>query len=174
MELLSGLLVLAIPALLSWPLGKYMAFILDNSHCPGKIAGIIGGGITRKQQDWKEYALTMMLVNVLMFAIVTVILAFQQALPLNPDGKTALEASLIFNTVSSFVTNTNLQHYSGEVFMSYFSQLFGLMWLQFVSAATGIACLAALARGLAGRTMMGNFYRDLSAATFLILLPLAL
>jgi potassium-transporting ATPase potassium-binding subunit len=174
MELFTGLLVLAIPALLSWPLGKYMAFVLDNGTGPGKIAAIIGGGITRKPQDWKEYVRTMMLVNVLMFSIVTVILTFQQGLPLNPDGKTALEASLIFNTVSSFVTNTNLQHYSGEVFMSYFSQLFGLMWLQFISAATGIACLAALARGLAGKTMMGNFYRDFSTSTFLILLPLAL
>ena len=58
---------------------------------------------------------------------------------------------LVFNTAASFTTNTNLQHYSGEVSMSYFSQLGGLMWLQFVSAATGIAALAALARGIAGR-----------------------
>ncbi len=178
MELLLGFMVLAIPALLSWPLGRYMAYVLDNNTGsgmnPGKITGLIGGEITQKPQNWKEYSVSMMLVNILMFAVVTIILAFQQGLPLNPDGKTALEASLIFNTVSSFVTNTNLQHYSGEVFMSYFSQLFGLMWLQFISAATGIACLAALARGLSGKTMMGNFFRDFTNTTLLILLPLSL
>ncbi|NTU96282.1 MAG: potassium-transporting ATPase subunit A [Chlorobiaceae bacterium] len=172
--MLSGLLLLAVPALLSWPLGKYMAFVLDTGNGQGNISGIIVGEITRKPQDWKEYAWSMLIVNILMFATVTIILAFQQVLPLNPDGKTALEASLIFNTASSFVTNTNLQHYSGEVFMSYFSQLFGLMWLQFVSAATGIACLAALSRGLGGKAMLGNFYRDFSTSTLLILLPLAL
>ena len=79
----------------------------------------------------------------------------------------------IFHTAASFVTNTNLQHYAGEVSLSYFSQIFGLMWLQFVSAATGIAALAALARGLAGTIHVGNFYRDLMRATFLVLLPLA-
>ncbi len=174
MELFFGLLVLAIPAILSWPLGRYMADVLDNGTASVKVVGLIGGDITRQPQNWKEYAWTMMLVNILMFAIVIVILSFQQGLPLNPDGKTALEPSLIFNTVSSFVTNTNLQHYSGEVFMSCFSQLFGLMWLQFVSAATGISCLAALARGLSGKTTMGNFYHDLCTATFFILLPLSL
>ena len=88
-------------------------------------------------------------------------------------AKARLEPSLIFNTAASFTSNTNLQHYSGEVSLSYFSQIFGLMWLQFVSAATGIAALTALARGLAGKTHLGNFYRDLMRATFLVLLPLA-
>jgi K+-transporting ATPase ATPase A chain len=108
-----------------------------------------------------------------MFIVVFAILSLQQILPLNPDGKEALEPSLIFNTAASFTTNTNLQHYSGEVSLSHFSQIFGLMWLQFVSAATGIAALTALARGLAGQTNIGNFYRDLMRATFLVLLPLA-
>ncbi len=88
-------------------------------------------------------------------------------------AKGALTWDLIFNTVASFVTNTNLQHYSGEVHMSYFSQLFALMWLQFVSAGTGIACLAAVARGLSGKTDFGNFYLDLQRAIFHVLLPLA-
>jgi K+-transporting ATPase ATPase A chain len=100
-------------------------------------------------------------------------MALQQYLPLNPDGKEAIEGSLIFNTAASFTSNTNLQHYSGEVAMSYLSQLCGLMWLQFVSAATGIAALTALARGLAGRKSMGNFFVDVQRATFLVLLPIA-
>jgi K+-transporting ATPase ATPase A chain len=112
--------------------------------------------------------------NVVMFVFVFLIMAFQQHLPLNPDGKGEIEGSLIFNTAASFTTNTNLQHYSGEVAMSYTSQLFALMWLQFVSAATGIAALAAMARGLAGQKQMGNFFVDLQRATFLVLLPIAL
>ncbi|KAB2832786.1 MAG: potassium-transporting ATPase subunit A, partial [Candidatus Dadabacteria bacterium] len=80
----------------------------------------------------------------------------------------------IFNTAASFVTNTNLQHYSGEVSMSYLSQLFALMWLQFVSAATGIAALTALSRGLSGKQKLGNFYRDLLNAALLVLLPIAI
>ncbi len=111
--------------------------------------------------------------NLVMFVFVFAVLATQQWLPLNPDGKGPLTLDLIFNTTASFVTNTNLQHYSGEVSMSYFSQIFGLMWLQFVSAATGIACLAALARGLRGSTGMGNFFVDVQRAAFLVLLPLA-
>jgi K+-transporting ATPase ATPase A chain len=103
-----------------------------------------------------------------------VILAMQQYLPLNPDGKETIEGSLIFNTAASFTTNTNLQHYSGEVSLSYLSQLAALMWLQFVSAATGIAALAALARGLAGRKDLGNFFVDVQRASFLVLLPIAL
>ncbi|MBI3118370.1 MAG: potassium-transporting ATPase subunit A, partial [Candidatus Hydrogenedentes bacterium] len=97
----------------------------------------------------------------------------QQYLPLNPDGKGVLEGSLLFNTAASFTSNTNLQHYSGEVSLSYFSQLFALMWLQFISAGTGIAALAALARGLRGDTQIGNFYADFLRASFLVLLPLA-
>ena len=94
--------------------------------------------------------MSMLLFNAFMFIVVYAILSMQQMLPLNPDGKGALEPSLIFHTVASFTSNTNLQHYSGEVSLSYFSQIFGLMWLQFVSAATGIAALTALARGLGG------------------------
>ena len=178
--LLLFLLVLVVPLLLSWPLGNVMAHIIE----PGQTSGYrrwssgvfskIGGNSVLEEQDWKRYLLSMIVFNGVMFAFVAMILAMQQWLPLNPDMKGPLEASLIFNTVASFVTNTNLQHYSGEVSMSYFSQIFGLMWLQFVSAATGIACLAALARALGGKQTVGNFYCDLLRITFFILLPLAL
>jgi K+-transporting ATPase ATPase A chain len=133
----------------------------------------LGGPVIAQEQDWKQYVFSLLLLNGLMFVVITVILWLQQFLPLNPDAKGPLSVSLIFHTASSFVTNTNQQHYSGEMSMSYFSQIFGMMWLQFVSAATGIASLAALARGLSGKTKVGNFYRDLLSVTFLILLPLA-
>ncbi|MGH2270843.1 potassium-transporting ATPase subunit KdpA [Anaerohalosphaeraceae bacterium U12dextr] len=172
--------ILGIAVLLSWPLGRAMTWAMN----PGdKVGGFRGGAerlfekaagkVIARAQTWKEYVLSMLLFNGFMFIIVFVILAMQQVLPLNPDGKGALSPDLIFHTVASFTSNTNLQHYSGEVSLSYFSQIFGLMWLQFVSAATGIAALTALARGLAGKTLLGNFYRDLMRATFLVLLPLA-
>jgi K+-transporting ATPase ATPase A chain len=173
-------LILGGTALLSWPLGKAMTWAMDP---PEKERGFrfglesafqrLGGKAIGAEQDWKQYVLSMLLFNGIMFIVVFVVLALQPLLPLNPDGKGAIEPSLIFHTVASFTSNTNLQHYSGEVTMSYFSQLFGLMWLQFVSAATGIAALAALARGLSGKVRLGNFYSDLMRATFLVLLPLA-
>lgn len=173
-------IVLVIPALLSWPVGKGMAWAMDprgpEQGLRGRFTALfrnVCGGIIEKEQDWKGYCLSLLLFNTVMFIFVFAIMAAQQHLPLNPDAKGALEPSLIFNTTSSFVTNTNLQHYSGEVSMSYFSQLFALMWLQFVSAGTGIAALAALSRGLAGRPRLGNFYRDLLNATLLVLLPIA-
>jgi K+-transporting ATPase ATPase A chain len=117
----------------------------------------------------------MLVFNLVMFVVSFGIMALQQYLPLNPDGMKAVEGSLTFNTIASFTSNTNLQHYSGESTLSYLSQLAALMWLQFVSAATGIAALAALARGLAGRKdALGNFFVDIQRASFLVLLPVAL
>ncbi len=173
-------LVVGGTALLSWPLGRYMRWAMDPAQPEAGVAGrfnraflTFGGATTRSQQDWKRYLFAMLIFNAVSFTVTFAILALQQYLPLNPDGKEALEGSLIFNTAASFTSNTNLQHYSGEVSLSYFSQLGALMWQQFVSAATGIAALTALARGLAGRPNLGNFFVDLQRASFLVLLPLA-
>jgi K+-transporting ATPase ATPase A chain len=173
------ILIVGGTALLSWPLGRYLRWAMDPAGGSPRRDRLdrwfarVAGPLGRQEQGWKQYLLALLAFNAVMFAVSFGVLALQQALPLNPDGKGALEPSLIFNTVASFTSNTNLQHYSGEVSLSYLSQLLGLMWLQFVSAATGIAALAALARGLAGRPM-GNFFLDLQRATFLVLLPLAL
>lgn len=173
------LLIVGGSAVLSWPLGRYARWAMDPLQ-PGSKRGAIdrlftlfGGGICRQSQDWKRYSIAMLVFNALMFVFVFALMALQQHLPLNPDCKGALTLDLIFNTAASFTSNTNLQHYSGEVSMSYLTQVAALMWLQFVSAATGIAVLTALARGLAGRVEMGNFFLDLQRATFLVLLPLA-
>jgi potassium-transporting ATPase potassium-binding subunit len=167
--------------ILSWPLGKMMTWAMIPGSSTGelrsrldKVLRRIGGPLCADEQNWKAYSLSLLTFNGVMFTAAYLILSFQQILFLNPDGKGALEPSLVFNTISSFVTNTNLQHYAGETVMSYSSQIFALMWLQFVSAATGIAALAAISRGLSGNPLMGNFYRDLISAGFLVLLPLAL
>ncbi|MCC6578991.1 MAG: potassium-transporting ATPase subunit A [Phycisphaeraceae bacterium] len=172
-------LILGLTLLLAWPLGWTLRWAMDPVspgagrqacerwfvRCLGRFAGV--------EQNWKQYLLSMLVFNLAMYVLVYVILTTQHALPLNPDGKEAMEPALAFNTAASFTTNTNLQHYSGEQSLSYFSQIFGLMWLQFVSAATGISAATAMCRGLMGRKTMGNFYLDAWRATVLVLLPLA-
>lgn len=173
--LLLATLIIGGTALLSLPLGRYMARAMDPQGFarPTRWFEHIGGAAARGDQGWQGYLFALLGFNAAMFLVVFAILAGQQWLPFNPDAKGALDPAMIFNTAASFVTNTNLQHYSGEVSLSYFSQLGGLMWLQFVSAASGIAALVALARGLAGRPF-GNFFVDVQRSAFLVLLPLAI
>lgn len=171
--ILTIILIVGGAALLSWPLGHYMAALFSGrfARADGLFVRVAGRAA---QQDWKQYSIALLAFNALMFVFVFALLATQHWLPLNPDGQSAASLDLVFNTAASFTTNTNLQHYSGESSWSYLAQLGGLMWLQFVSAATGIVALAALARGIAGQASMGNFFLDLQRATFCVLLPLAI
>ena len=171
------IMLVALSVAVSWPLGKLAAWAMNDPvsdygfrHAAENLFVKCGGRVVSRQQTWKNYALSMLLFNVLIFIAVFLVLGAQQWLPLNPDAKGALEGSLIFNTTASFTTNTNLQHYSGEQALSYIGQ-FALMFLQYLTPATGLACLAALARGLSGKVLMGNFYADVMRATFLVLLP---
>lgn len=172
-------LILGVAAAVSWPLGRYLVWAMEPPEVSGwrarfeaLLVSVIGARISASR-SWKSYATAMLAFSAVAFAISFAVLSLQPSLPLNPDGKGAIAESLVFHTAASFVSNTNLQHYSGEVSLSYFSQLFGLMWLQFVSAATGLAALAAIARGLAGSRALGNFFVDVARATFLVLLPVA-
>lgn len=176
MNLLYGLILFGSTAALSWPLGRYMAWALGpsrNDRFDHLLSRWLGARVL-EPQSWKTYALSMLVLNALMFGLVFLILVCQGWLPLDPDGKTGLAPSLAFHTAMSFTTNTNLQHYAGEQSLSYFSQVVGLTWLQFVSAATGIAALAAIARALGPARQVGSFYRDAARATLLLLLPLSL
>ena len=136
-----------------------------------KLVGTDGRG-----QDWRTYAIALVLFNLLGIALLFAILLLQGELPLNPQHLPGLEWTLALNTAISFVTNTNWQAYSGEASLSYFSQMVGLGVQNFVSAAVGVAVLAALARGIARRSAreIGNFWVDLFRATFYVLLPLCL
>ena len=129
-----------------------------------------------EQQDWKRYSIALLISNVFMWLATWTIVTLQQYLPLNPDGISNMEPTLAFNTISSFTTNTNLQHYSGETGLSYFSQMFVISFLQFVTAGTGVAAAVAVIRGLAGNrtTHLGNFYVDLTRATVRVFLPLSI
>lgn len=173
-------LLVALCVVVSWPIGKMATWAMSDPVSDRGFRRAVenlfvkcGGNVVRGQQNWKQYALSMLLFNALIFTFIYLVLGTQQWLPLNPDGKGALEGSLIFNTTASFTSNTNLQHYSGEQALSYIGQ-FALMFLQYLTPATGLACLAALARGLSGKVLMGNFYADMMRATFLVLLPLCL
>lgn len=172
-------LVVVLSILVSWYVGKLATWgMCDPRLKTGFRSGldrlfvILGGKAAAVKQDWKQYTLAMLLFNTIIFTVGFLILGAQQYLPLNPDGMGPLEPSLIFNTAASFTSNTNLQHYSGEQALSYFSQLFSIMWLQYVAPATGLCVLAAIARGLSGKTSFGNFYMDLMRSTFLVLIPI--
>ncbi len=128
------------------------------------------------QQNWKRYSFSLLISNVFMWLATWTIVTLQQYLPLNPDHIGNMEPTLAFNTISSFVTNTNLQHYAGETGLSYLSQMFVISFLQFVTAGTGVAAAVAIMRGLANNRLqaLGNFYVDLTRATVRLFLPLAL
>ena len=129
-----------------------------------------------REMPWKTYAFAFMAFHVVGFAWLYFLLAFgQQYLPLNPQHFPNLAPDLAFNTAVSFLTNTNWQFYSGESTMSYFSQMAGLAWHQFVSAAAGIVVAIALIRGIVrtDKSTLGNFWKDLVRCTLYILLPIS-
>ena len=159
---------------LSIPLGIYTARIMDGRwKAPGFLRGI-ETWLNTGGQSWKQYAVAMLLWNTLAFLVGFAIMVLQPFLPLNPDNKGMLSPTTVFNTLCSFLSNTNLQHYSGEVHLSYFSQLFVICWKQFHTPVIGLAVLVAMMRGLRGDKDMGNFYVDLWRGTVYVMLPLAL
>lgn len=145
-------------------IGKFYSRAEGYVYKPAKI----GGGM-----NWKVYLLAVLMFNLFGFILLFLILMFQDHLPMNPQGLPGMDPYVAFNTAVSFVTNTNWQAYSGEV-LSNFSQMMGLTVQNFLSAATGIAVLVALIRGLRNRSVkdIGNFWRDVTKATA-VLLPIA-
>jgi K+-transporting ATPase ATPase A chain len=182
-EYLAVVFTVVLVAATSVPLGRYIARVftgqrtlLDPVLRPIErlVLGAIGVDPSQ-EQTWQQYSRSLLISNVVMWLAAWTILTMQQHLPLNPDGIANMEPTLAFNTASSFTSNTNLQHYSGETGLSYFSQIFAITFLQFVTAATGIAACVALMRALAGNRLrtIGHFYLDLTRATVRLLLPLA-
>ncbi|ABY99623.1 potassium-transporting ATPase subunit KdpA [Pseudomonas sp. SbB1] len=136
----------------------------------------LAGVNASQEQNWRQYTLALLVFNLAGFLLLFAVLLLQGYLPLNPQHLPGQEWSLAFNTAVSFVTNTNWQAYSGEASVSYLSQMLGLTVQNFVSAATGLAVLVALCRGIARRsaTTLGNFWVDMTRATLYGLLPLCL
>jgi K+-transporting ATPase ATPase A chain len=168
----------------SLPLGRYMARVFTGERTwldpiLGPIERLVlrlTGVDSSESQDWKQYGRSLLVSNVFMWLATFAVVTLQKWLPLNPDGIVNMEPTLAFNTISSFTTNTNLQHYSGEAGLSYLSQMLTITFLQFVTAATGMAAAVAIMRGLGGNRLknLGTFYVDLTRATVRVFLPLAL
>jgi len=166
------------------PLGGYMARVYqgERTFLSSVIAPVerfvlsLAGVNSDDEMTWKTYAVNVLLFNLVGFVFLYLLLRFQQVLPLNPQALGSVSPQLAFNTAVSFVTNTNWQSYSGETTMSYLSQMMGLGVQNFLSAATGMAVLIALIRGLTRHTTnrLGNYWVDLIRTVLYILLPLSI
>ncbi len=181
---LSGVVVtFLLTVLLAFPLGKYIAKVFKGertvldfiSPVERFIFRFCGIDPTRKM-TWKDFLKAMLTINLVWFVYAFFLFLFQGKLPLNPDGNPSMSPDLTFNTAISFLVNCNLQDYSGETGATYLTQLFVITFLQFVSAATGIACLVALLNGLKEKTTqnLGNFWEIFVKTITRILLPLCI
>ncbi len=175
---------LAVLILTVRPLGRFMARVFQGERTfldpvVGPLERLIYrvAGIDKNQEmDWKRNAIAMLLFNFLGLLVVFLLQRLQAILPLNPQAMTAVTPDSSFNTAVSFATNTNWQGYSGEVTLSYLTQMMALTVQNFVSAASGIAVLVLIIRGFARHSAktLGNFWVDLTRSTLYILLPLAI
>jgi len=182
-EMLGVIFTFLFTVVLAIPLGRYIAKVfkgertlLDFMSPLEKFIFRICGIDPRKGMNWKEFLKAMLTINLLWFVYGFFVLIFQAKLPLNPDGNPGQTPDLAFNSIISFVTNTNLQDYSGESGATYLTQLFVFTFLQFTSAATGMACLIALFNGLKEKTTnnLGNFWSIFVKSITRLLLPLSI
>jgi len=183
-EVIQLILFLALLVVLSPLLGSYMAKVfMDEKHVMKPVFGWlekliyhVSGIKSKEEMNWKTYLFSILIFNFFGFLLLFLLLIFQSILPLNPEHLPDISWHLAFNTAMSFTTNTNWQSYSGENTMSYLIQMSGLTVQNFVSAATGIAVLLALIRGLTRKTtdVLGNFWTDMTRTILYILLPLSI
>lgn len=182
-DILGVIATYGITLLLAWPLSRYIVkvfrgdrtwsdFMAPLERLFFKISGIN----PKEEMNWKDHMKALLTINLVWFVYAFFALMFQDKLPLNPDGNPGQSADLAFNTAISFVVNCNLQHYSGETGVTYFTQLFVLAFLQFVSAATGIAALVVVFKAMKEKTTtkLGNFWDIFLKTITRILLPLSI
>jgi K+-transporting ATPase ATPase A chain len=183
-EILGIIAMFVATLLLAIPFGKYIAKVytgertfLDPVFNPiEKLFYRVSGIDATQEMNWKQHLVAMFGINFIWFFLSMFILMNQGWLPLNPDGNPSMSPDLAFNTAISFIVNCNLQHYSGETGVSYLTQLIGLMYLHFVSAATGMAACAIVFNALRERQTekLGNFYNYFLKSCTRILLPLSI
>lgn len=182
MGILQIVIVLAVLLLLVKPIGTYVYHVFSNA--PNRTDRIFGGterflyrliGLkSREGMTWRTYAVSLLLTNIVLVALGYVILRLQRYLPFNPNDIGNMEETLSFNTMISFITNTNLQHYSGETGLTYFSQMAVIMMMMFTSAASGFSVAIAFVRGITSKgAVIGNFFEDFVKAHTRIFIPAA-
>ncbi len=182
-SVLQVLIYLVLVLLITKPIGLYMTRVFANERtwltpvCAPveRLFYKLSGVNPEEEQKWTGYVIAMLIFSVVGMLLTYLVLRTQQWLPFNPEGFGPVEQRLAFNTAASFTTNTNWQNYAGEQTMSYFSQMFGLTFHMFASAATGIVLAVALVRGLARRSAqtLGNFWVDMTRTILYILLPIS-
>lgn len=182
-ETLGVILQVVLMVALSYPLGRYIAKVykgerslLDFISPIEKFIYRVCGIDANKNMNWKQFLIALLSVNLFWFFWGMILLVSQGVLPLNPDGNFGQEASQAFNTCISFMVNCNLQHYSGESGLTYFTQLFVIMLFQFITAATGMAAFAGVLKAMSSKSAgtIGNFWVYLTKSVTRILLPLSM
>ncbi len=182
-EILGVVAMYVILVLLAIPLGRYVGKVyegektwLDPLLNPiDKLFYKLGGIKPDREMTWKQHLLALLTINFVWFLLSMFVLTNMSWLPLNPDGNPSMSGDLAFNTSVSFVTNTNLQHYSGESGLSYLGQLILMLW-QFISAATGMAACAVVFKAMKERSTekLGNFFTLMVRSSTRVLLPLSI
>ena len=182
-EILGVILQWVALVVLCYPLGRYIAKVYRGERTWLDFMTPLERGIYKvcginpdEDMDWKKFLKALLMVNLFWFFWGMVLLCCQSWLPLNPDGNANQTPDLAFNTCISFMVTCNLQHYSGESGLTYFTQLFVIMLFQFITAACGMAAMAGIMKALAGKTTkaIGNFWVFLVKSTTRILMPLSL
>ena len=182
-EISGVILQLVLLIAISYPLGRYIAKVYKGEKTPLDFMAPVERWIFRfsginpiEEMNWKQFLKALLTVNLFWFLWGMILLVAQGVLPLNPDGNPGQTPDQAFNTCISFLVNCNLQHYSGETGLTYFTQLFVIMLFQFITAACGMAALAGIFRAMAAKTTktIGNFWVYLVKSTTRILMPLSL
>ena len=165
--------ILVVATLIAFPLSRYMAWIMDGKYKPPRRLRWIEACLDSGPQTWKQYAVSLLIFNTAVFVFSFLVLALQPFLPLNPQHKGVLSPTTILHSAISFMTNTDLQHYAGEVHLSNFSQIFFCIANLFLSAATGLCAFVAIIRALRGESTVGNFFVDMWRAVAYMFAPAA-
>jgi K+-transporting ATPase ATPase A chain len=163
--------ILAATTVLAFPLSRYLAWIMDGKYRPTGVFHWFEKRLDSGPQDWKEYTAALIVFNAALFIFGFAVLSLQPWMPFNADGKGMLTPTTIFHSVISFMTNTNLQHYSGDVAFSNFSQIFFCIFNMFLSAAVGFCALTAIIRAFRGEKTVGNFFVDMWRVVAYMFLP---
>ena len=182
-EILGVALQVILMVVLAYPLGKYIAKVYkgqktwsDFMKPVERLIFKVSGINPQEEMNWKQFLKALLILNAFWFVWGMVLLVTQHWLPLNPDGNGPQSPDQAFNTCISFMVNCNLQHYSGESGLTYFTQLFVIMLFQFITAATGMAAMAGIMKSISAKTTktIGNFWNFLVLSSTRILLPLSL
>src|SRR5215475_7936282 len=153
--------ILIFTTIIAVPMSRYMAWIFDGQHRLPRFLRWFENRLDTGPQNWKQYTASLLIFNTVLFVFSYVVLALQPWMPLNQLGRGMLSPSTIFHSVTSFITNTNLQHYSGDQHFSNFSQIFFCITNFFLSAAVGLSAFLAIIRALRGDKHLGNYFVDM-------------